>query len=154
MTALRTQEEIATRIEEQKKIPLSFQDEVLIEFLDYEHAKPFLKDGVSTEEWAELAAALERDVVIERMRDYWDFALGKALDHRGLSANRSIDKMEAWTWLIGEDDVIRGDYAQYGAPILKQVGERYGFPIPDDEAFTRMANGQRCRDDCMDGCGT
>jgi hypothetical protein len=151
---VRTPDQIIARIEEHRQMPFDFQAEILIGFLDFGYAKTYLKEGVEESEWASISAPLTREAVIEQMKNYWDFAVGKALDHRGLSANRSVDKMRAWVWLIGEDDEINwNNYANYGAPILTQIGERYGFLIPKNTAFVRMALGQSCHDECMEGCG-
>lgn len=56
------------------------------------------------------------------------FAIEKAMDGRGLSASRSISKMQAWVFALGETDAINWErYADYGRPILRQICERYGF---------------------------
>lgn len=101
---------------------------------------------------------LSDDRVRDEMRQYmaevgWD----KVLGHRGISAGRTVEKMTAWLWLLGDDEMVRfaeddSNYPQYGAPILKAICEKYGFPIPDDPAARRMAVGRRCVPDCDEGC--
>lgn len=88
---------------------------------------------------------------------YLSFAWDKALDHRGISANRSILHIKNWLWLIGDEEALRfaesrGNYAQYGAPILKYVGNKYGAKMPDDERAERMARGEFCELGCDNGC--
>lgn len=91
--------------------------------------------------------ALTRKHVLKDMRAYMPFALQKALDHRGLSAARSIDRYRAWLWLLGDCEygtVPWQRYQNYGMPILKHICERYGFDFPSSEDATRMAEGRPC----------
>ncbi len=100
---------------------------------------------------------MTRDAVLAGMREYMPFAWGKVEDHRGISAERSVTKMEAWIWLLKDDEVLErvkaASYTQYGAPKLKVVCEQYHFPIPDSEAVRRMASGEQCSNSCENGCG-
>ena len=70
----------------------------LIEHLPYSHAKPFLQDGVTENEWEEQRRSGPDPW--ERAEDYLDFAAGKIEDERGLSAGRSVDHFIAWSWLL------------------------------------------------------
>jgi hypothetical protein len=56
------------------------------------------------------------------------FAWEKANDCRGLSANRSIEHMTAWLWMLGDDlaDKMDGLYEYYGKPCLRAICEKYG----------------------------
>lgn len=153
MTALvsRSQKEIVDRIEEIKSGDVfGFESEVLISALDFPYAKIYLKEGITEEEWKELTD--DAPPVFEQMRTYMEFAIGKAQDHRGISASRSVMKLNGWTWLLGCEP-IESPYAQYGAPILKALCERHGFDWPDDEDINRMAEGKPCHVGCCDGCG-
>jgi hypothetical protein len=68
--------------------------------------------------------------------------------------------MKAWLWLRG-DDVLLGKiereeipFKNYGAPILRAIGEKYKFDFPPlDSPVIRMSQGQPCTDDCQEGCG-
>lgn len=153
----RSQDEIATRVRDADDF-LGFDAEALIGYLDFDHAKPFLKDGVTAGEWETLPndeAAIRAEAI-----DYLSFAWGKAQDHRGISAGRSVTKLTEWMWLLGYDDLVDRiefgaiGYAQYGAPVLAAVSEALGQPVPDDAETQRMVKGLPCRRDCMDGCGT
>lgn len=148
---MRTQEEIVAKIESSKSF-FGFDKEVYIYALDYEHAKAYLKPEVTKEEWE---SGLEEEGPIEkRMASYMEFAIGKALDHRGISANRSVEKLNAYSWLLGEDEWIEDPYAMYGVPILKTLAERHGLNWPtDDERLNNMAEGRNCTPDCPEGCG-
>jgi len=66
--------------------------------------------------------------------------------------------MTAWVWLLGEDELLTRmeatPYENYGAPILKLVCEHFDWPIPEGEDLARMAIGEKCCDDCCEGCGS
>lgn len=85
------------------------------------------------------------------------FALGKILNHRGISASRSVDQLTEYAWLLGRDDVVQAmqdaAYPQYGAPKVKAFGEGLGLEWPGTEPMRRMADGLPCSDDCWQGCG-
>jgi hypothetical protein len=147
----RSQDEIVAQIEAWKHDIFGFRSEVLVNGLDFEHAKAYLKDGVSEDEWNAITA--KEPSVYEQMRSYMEFAIGKAQDHRGISAYRSTEKLNAWTWLLGCEP-IEEPFAQYGAPILRALCIRHGFTWPDDEDINRMAEGKPCHDGCLDGCGS
>jgi hypothetical protein len=141
-----------------------FGEEVLLPYLSFEEAKPFLRDGITREEWQESIpegpAPWSEEHVIGEMRTYMaEYGWPKCLGHRGISAGRTVEKMSAWVTLLGgHDDLLRflrngRNYAQYGAPMLVRVCEEFGFPIPDDPEAKRMAAGEPCTPDCEDGCG-
>ena len=130
--------------------------EVLVSYLPAERAKAFCEEGTDLSDWKQ--SPLTREQILGEMKGYMEFAWGKVEDHRGISANRSIDKMKAWLWLLEDDDTwafANSDehYAQYGAPILKKICEQYQFPIPKGDAIANMAKGRPCTPDCDMGCG-
>lgn len=125
----RTQEQIVARI---KSISdedfFGWQTNDLLEFLDYEHAKAFIKDEVTAEKWAEVVA--QRKTPQQLIVDYLPFAWGKANDCRGISAGRSLEHMKAWLWLAGEDELlskIEDDYQYYGKPHLVKISEHFAL---------------------------
>lgn len=131
-----TQDEIVTRLEQRQKDDFfGFETTDYVQALDYEHAKPYLKDGVTPDEW--MPEYSTRDQVIAKMLDYMAFAWDKALDERGLSANRSIIHYRAWAWLAGDvdlsDEIARATYYDYGKSILRRVCEFYGW---DDKQWS------------------
>jgi hypothetical protein len=114
-----------------------------------------------------LAAPAEPDTSAAAQR-YLAFAIGKIVDHRGISASRSVTKLTEYAWLLGRDDVVKAmdgaDYAQYGAPKVRAFAEGMGWPFADPagpsyreapyrEALERMSQGEPCRDGCDEGCG-
>lgn len=154
-TTLRDQDLIVSRIEAVKAEDFfGFAREVLIGALDFEHAKPFLKPEVTADQWdTPTVDSLTRQAV-----EYLEFAYGKALDHRGISAGRSVDKLREYAWLLGRDDVVgemdSASYENYGAPKLKAFAEGMGLPVSDDPQFLRMASGDTCSPGCESGCST
>lgn len=153
-TITRTPDEIVAQIrafEADGSDPMGWRCEVLTDALPFEHAQPFLLPGVTPEQWAE-AQASHMDA-----ESYYRFALTKMSNHRGISANRSVDKLRSFAWLAGRDDVVdamdAAEYAQYGAPQVKAYAEGMGFPWPDDEDLNNMAAGRLCTPGCVLGCG-
>ncbi len=150
----------ATEIEQHLKAAASedffgFETGTLIDYLDFDRAKPYLNDDATPEKWKTLA--LTPETVIEEMREYMDFAIDKAENHRGLSAGRSITRFRAWLWLLGDDEMEQfadadENYKNYGAPILLKICHKYRFNFSMSQAFLNMADGNQCRDGCDEGC--
>jgi hypothetical protein len=138
-----------------------FQRYDLIKALPYNEAKEFLKtDAIKKYDAGEKEWRQEDDPLGEIV-EYMPFALDKAKNHRGLSASRSVDHIEAWIWLSGNDDLLSkfnaAPYANYGVPQLKVAGEALGIKLPtNEEWFKNMSQGRRCHDpECYDGgCGS
>lgn len=129
LTVTRTPAEILARIEGAEDDLFGWVPEVLVPYLDLESARPLLKDAVTAQDWAEYAktpAAVEADA-----RDYYEFALGKIENKRGISAERSVIKLREYAWLMGRDDVVaamdEAPYPQYGAPKVAVFGKAFGF---------------------------
>lgn len=126
----------------------------LIHYLEYDNAKPFLKPEVGPQDWTPGTDPMNDAT------NYLDFAIGKCVDHRGLSAARSIDHFKEWAWLSGDDlfmAAIELGHAQYGAPILHGVARAIGAEKIWDSRLTleleRMSFGLPCTPDCHEGCG-
>jgi hypothetical protein len=151
---MRSIDEIVAKIKERQGEGFDFWVEVLIVYLPFKNAKRFLKEGVGEKEWA-APRELTQVNVIDEMRKYMEFAWEKVDSHRGLSTSRSVNKMEAWLWLL-ESDLNLEDvpYENYGAPKLAAVCKKFDFLIPDDDAIKRMIEGESCIDNCMSGCGS
>jgi hypothetical protein len=165
---MRTPEEIVARIAAIREgmFGFGFGAEVLLQALTFEQARPVLKPGATGAEWGDVLDSREK--VQNAAVDYLEFAIGKALNHRGLSASRSIEKLTEYLWLLGLDDVLErfeaAGYAQYGMPKLRVMAEQFGmWPYPqlqysDSTAAAlaaraeRMAAGKRCTPECQSGC--
>lgn len=98
----------------------------LLEWLDFDHAKEFLRPEVTAEEWGKRDAPKP---VWNQMVDYMPFAWDKANNCRGLSAGRSMDHYSNWLWLIGEDQLSESlsDYEYYGKDNLVRICEFLGL---------------------------
>lgn len=122
----RTQEEILKKIQEVESSDFfGVMSSDLIDYLDFDNAKKFLKDGVTKEEWD----AIEKKTPKERMIDYMDFAWDKANDERGLSAARSMQHYEIWLWLDGDEELHKTleFYTNYGKPQLMEICKYLGL---------------------------
>lgn len=137
----RTQDEIVARVEHARKADMfGWRCEVLIPTLDFEHAKPYLKDGTTAEEWEADRRDDGVNDLLARAGSYLHFAFGKAYNERGLSAGRSIQKLGEVAWLLGHDELAarmeREDgYEPYGLPLLRAFAKEFGFPVPDRSEF-------------------
>ena len=156
---MRTVEEIVHRL--RNRMPhddfLGFRLEALAIFLPKDALKEFLKPDATAEGWTPLS--LTPESVQEEMRKYMaETGWPKVINHRGISAGRTVEKMAEWLWLLGDDELhtfaeTEENFPQYGAPILLKVCEKYGFPIPDGPEVNQMALGLKCREACDEGCG-
>lgn len=153
---MRTQEEVVERMNADETL-FKFGRSLLFAYLDLEHVRPFAKPDADLADW--VPRTLTDEAIRGEMCGYMAFAWEKALGHRGISANRSVEKFAAWLWLLGDDDTLAfaeddDNYAQYGVPVLKAISVKYGFPFPDNPAVVRMARGLPCMAGCEEGCGT
>jgi hypothetical protein len=128
--SMHTRQEIADHFEVVKEHDLlGFTGEVLLPYLEYEQVKPYLMPDVTPEQWA--PAELTEEAVLAEMHSYMDFAWEKVRDERGISASRSVEKMGAWLWILGRDDLLAAvdaaPYAPYGAPKLRVICKALGF---------------------------
>lgn len=131
---LKTQEEIINKIKNGGDI-FGFTAGVLVGFLEAENAKELYELDMDFADWK--PESQDRKKIIKRMREYMSFAWEKAIDERGLSANRSVIKFRAWLWMLNDSELLEflddsDNYPQYGKPMLAKVSEKYGFDVPDE----------------------
>lgn len=156
---VRTDKDIVARVQAIERTGrdwLGVERNELVCRLSYDAARPLLKPDATGEGWGEIFPR-DRDTIVKEMRDYMEFGWGKVLDHRGISASRTLSHMAGWLWLLEDDEMVgfvfdEANYMPYGAPVLKRICEKYEFPIPEGKTAARMGNGQPCRDGCEDGC--
>lgn len=131
---------------------LGFARDVLVLHMDYDDARPWLKPDVEESDWHPLTR--DPDAVLAELREYLDFAWTKAIDHRGISASRSIDKLRALAWLAGLDAAVAemdaAGYGPYGAPKLAALSRAVEVPIPAGDMARRMAAGEPCVPLCVE----
>jgi len=138
---MRTQEEIVKRFKTRKEHDMfGFETDEYLPYLDYEHIKSFLKEGVKEGDYKQ-----EKMTPVMRIKDYMSFAWDKANSCRGISAGRSLQHMVAWLWLDGQDEFLKEwnelrDYEYYGKPQLIAICEKYGIDWKqyDDGARTNI----------------
>jgi hypothetical protein len=159
---MRTQEEILTWARREIDRPTDLfgtKANDLLELLDYEHAKEFLKPETTKEQWEESWISDDAGI-LDQAGKYIPFALEKAGNHRGLSADRSTQHLAVWVWALGTDEqyaaYVDTDYAQYGVPKIFKAAEILGLresmdSLLDNE-LRRMSTGLPCTPDCMEGC--
>ena len=129
---LPTTERIITKINQTRNRIFGFIASDLIAYLDFKDAQPFLKPDAVEAEWK--PESRDPDDIMKAMKGYMEFAWGKANNCRGLSADRSIQHMAAWMFMLGEygiserlDDDPRDEYCYYGKPQLRAICQKYGW---------------------------
>lgn len=151
---MKTQAEIRERFDRfqiDMADPLGFRTGALVEAMEYETARDLVKEGVGPDDW-------QAPDVAKTAREYLKFAVGKAMNHRGISASRSIEKLEEWLWVLDEHALLQrfeaAEYPQYGAPKLAVLIEAWNIQHDDstDQGWIRMMQGLPCSEDCMEGC--
>lgn len=162
---MRTQEEVLHRYREADAHVhdmFGFRREVLIASMTAETLKQI--GPVIGEDLLAGAPVTPPEKLEDDARAYLVFAIGKIVDHRGISASRSVEKLTEYAWLLGRDDVVeamgQAEYAQYGAPQVQEFAKGMGWPFldatdtaEDRESLERMARGEPCTPGCEMGCG-
>ena len=135
----RTQEDIYTIIKNAGM--LDFAGEVLVSYLDWDKSKEFYKEEFVKDVKNGVKQKPEKieDIyeTVQDMLDYLIFGYMKAMDERGISASRTINKLGHWLWLLGRDDLeelVNDDnlYNPYGMPALIALTEKLGLCVPED----------------------
>lgn len=116
-----------------------FDIEVAITVLPYEDCKHVFNDKFKEKIIKGEYKHLHTKDVMEVAQDFLDymvFAWSKAIDERGISASRSIDKLGAWMEILSRPDVaevLHDDdlYNPYGRPALRNACGMLGIDCPD-----------------------
>lgn len=127
---MRTAQEILEKLKATKETDMfGFQLSDLLGYLPFETAKPYLKDEVTEAQWKDYQKKSDHQSIILEMGEYMTFAWGKANNCRGLSAMRSLQHIEIWLWMLGEDEAASGlgEYTHYGKPQLRAVCDKYNI---------------------------
>ena len=127
----RTQKEILDRFNTVDDL-MATQKGDLINYMDFENAKPFLQDAYVTKVESGEEKWEQRTDAKKQILEYLPFAYDKAEGQRGLSAARSLLHFKTWIWLDDPefyDEIISEieDYYDYGIPVLDKISEKYGF---------------------------
>jgi hypothetical protein len=115
--------------------------QTLLEQLPYEHALPFLREGVTEQEWTDVTRGeLGTIDPVKQAHAYMTFAASKIVGERGLSCTRNIDHMYAWVWLHGTDEdadaLMLSDYGWYGRGQMMVAARLLGLSKEWDEILT------------------
>lgn len=125
----RSQDEIVAQIRSHREDDmLGFEIEEYVPYLDFAHAKEFLKPEITERKWMRNVKTVKPPA--EAIKAYMPFAWGKANGCRGISANCSIEHMIAWLWLDGKDWLRKEydeNYEYYGKPQLVKICEEYNI---------------------------
>ncbi len=137
---LRSHEELVAKFIELQSMEtmLDFKSEVLVNYLTFEDAKPYLSEEFRKEiesgsgQWQQITSI---EKCVAEFLNYMEFAWGKAQDRRGISASRNIDKLGMWLWIMNREDlqeILDDDdlYNPYGAPALVEVCNQLGIEVP------------------------
>jgi hypothetical protein len=138
---MRTQKEIIKKISSLKNDVFGFQASDLIGYLDFENAKQFLKEEAKSDGWKQSPS--DRQSILNRILDYMPFAWEKANDCRGISAYRSLQHLEIWIWMLGDEESFQdfNKYEHYGKEHLNSICQKYGWD------YSQWDNGERVNTD-------
>jgi hypothetical protein len=116
----------------------TFNKEILLGYMPSEKSVIWIKEEAKKEH-LEKPITVITDIMeaAQDFLDYMVFAWSKALDERGISASRSIDKLGCYSWLMGREDIdniLRNDnlYNPYGTPALIAACEILQINVPQD----------------------
>lgn len=134
---MRTQKEILVRIQEVAANDLvGFETNDLLITLEYNNAKPWLKEDTTESEWLEDQPDCTNDGIKKTIIEYLPFAFEKADNARGLSASRSLAHYSAWLWLLN-DEAIYKEFVEtkpegYGQNVLMVIAKHFAPGIYQD----------------------
>ena len=103
---MRTQEEIIARINKLSlKDHLGFERASLLEYLDFDHAKEYLREGVTQAQWDGVRPELDVQLIRERILKCLPSAWEKANQCRQLAVTSAVSYFKTWLWLLEKDEV-------------------------------------------------
>ena len=109
----------------------SFHLDPVLPFATAEQLRPFTKDDVDLDEFekelSEHRKEYTKENILEEMKGYLEFAFGKAYDERGLSAIRSIQKMQTYLVMLDNEELAEQitEFEDYGLPQLRAIDRLY-----------------------------
>lgn len=132
MNTKRTEQEILAEIDrlydDDEKDLFGFKCDVLLSYLPFNIAKPYLEESITDDEFNSKIACKKSPE--QMICSYMPFAWEKANDCRGLSAIRSIERIAVLLWLDKKDkfyDLFCMGFEYYGKTHLVPVCEEYGI---------------------------
>lgn len=113
-------------------------------FLERRFTKRFM-DYLPVEAWKEFGFGYKGDNFVPKdwteenikndLKRDLEFAIEKALGHRGISASLMYDVLKSWC-IILENGLEKTDYGWYGDKLIKAIDEYYEFGIYKADEFT------------------
>lgn len=118
--------------------------EIEKDFLDTRFTKR-LMDFLPTTEWEKfgykytgekeyIPKEWTEENVLSQLRADTEFAIEKALNHRGISAELMNAVLTSWC-IVLENGLEDTEYGWYGDKLIKAVDKLYGFGLVTDETF-------------------
>ncbi|MCK4518367.1 hypothetical protein KAT92_06325 [Candidatus Babeliales bacterium] len=126
---MRTLDEVKTKVEADIADPI---ESVMVALCSGIHPLELFHPDFYKPEYKDDALAITKENVISEMREYINFAMGKAIDQRGISANRSIWKFKQWLWLLEDDEITNFDFNDYGYKLLFKIAKKYDLTINEE----------------------
>lgn len=83
--------------------------------------------------------------VIAQLESDLNFAIEKAINHRGISSSLMHDVLKSW-YIVLENGLEKTDYGWYGDKLIKAIDEYYEFGIYKADEFTesRIEHAKEC----------
>lgn len=119
-----------------------------IEFDDYIGERRFTKrfiEFLPLSEWEKLGykytgedefipTEWTEENIIAQLKEDLDFAIMKAINHRGISSSLMHDVLKSWC-IVLENGLENTGYGWYGDKLIKAIDESYGFGLYVEDAF-------------------
>ena len=116
-----------------------------IEFDDYIGERRFTKrfvDFLPTSEWGKFGYGYKgeeeyipkewtEENIIAQLKADLDFAIEKAINHRGISSSLMYDVLKSWC-IVLENGLEKTDYGLYGDKLIKAIDEYYDFGLYEE----------------------
>lgn len=123
---MKTLEEIKKRVKE------DFEDvgeQIMIQMCNGVHPLMVFHPDFYKDEYKNEVISLTEENIIREMQNYINFAIEKARNQRGLSANRSIWKFQKWLWTLEDKEITDFDFNDYGMDILLRIAKKYNLVL-------------------------
>jgi len=103
---MRTQEEITQRIQKVASTDhLGFERASLLEYLDFEHARDYLREGVTKKQWDDVRPYNNVVSIYTRIKSRLPEAWERANQGKRLASTSSMSFFRSWLWLMGEEEL-------------------------------------------------
>jgi len=103
-------------------------------FLDFLPVEEFEKYGFRYTGDEHVAKEWTEENILAQLRADVEFAIEKAVNHRGISAGLMNGVLVAWC-IVLENGLESTDYGWYGDKLIKKIDELYGFGLVNNDTF-------------------